>query len=377
MSTIGEGGIGSAVSSGNAAAFVAQLGRISGSALQANLIRNGADLSFRNSATDPDLLYLDVNTRRIGIKTDAANYDLETVSDVRTTRLIAGSARIDNILISNSGFSTVVGPINIVPSGPDPKIIIQRSITADLEFNNNSISSFDNANIVLDASGTGTVELQASTQIHADLAVSGNINLDGNLSKQGDLIIGDEITDIVVINTDFTQSIIPGLDNVYDLGKSDKKWNNLFAPDLTNIGTLLPRTAVISNQLQINGNENQIFAIQSNEDVALLPDTGIVYIEQTLWQDNDITNLLNTPLTFASTGIGYTRFVGNNGVVVPAGTTAQRRPQPEVGETRWNTDLEYLECYDGSVWIISIGPGDLVSQEAMQEFGNVYSLVLG
>jgi hypothetical protein len=357
--------------------FVAQLGRISGKALQPNLVRNGADLTFRNGATDSDLLYLDVNNYRIGIKTDVPNYDLEIISDVKTTRLIADDTRIDNILISNSRFSTVVGPINIVPSGPDPKIIIERLITDNLDFNDNNISSFNNSNIVLDASGTGTVELQATTRIYADLDVSGNINLGGNLSKQGNIIIGDEITDVVIINTDFTQSIIPGDNNTYDLGKSNKKWNNLFTPDLTNIGTILPRTAVISNQLRLDGNNNEIFAVQSNEDVALMPDTGIVYIEQTKWQDNDITNLLNTPLTFASIGIGYTRFMGDNGIVVPAGTDLERSVSPEVGETRWNTDQGYLECFDGNIWIISIGPGDLISSQDMEEFGNIYSLVLG
>lgn len=369
--------IGSEPSRSSESDYVAQLGRISGKALVPNLIRNGVDLTFRNRINDPDLLYIDVNNNRIGVKTEAPNYDLEVISDVRTTYLIADQARIDNILIGDSRFSTVVGPINIVPSGPDPKITIERLITDDLEFNDNIIGSFNNANIVLEASGTGTVELESTTKIYADLDVTGNIEMDGNLSKQGDIIIGDEITDVVIINTDFTQSIIPGDDNTYDLGTPNRKWNNTFTPDLTNIGTILPRTAVISNQLRLDGNNNEIFAIQSNEDVALLPDTGIVFIEQTKWQDNDITNLLDTPLTFASTGIGYTRFMGDNAMLIPAGDTSERRPMPEVGETRWNTELGYLECFDGNVWIISIGPGDLVSQSDMEEFGNIWSLVLG
>jgi hypothetical protein len=129
--------------------------------------------------------------------------------------------------------------------------------------------------------------------------------------------------------------------------------------------------------MRLDGNNNQIFAIQSNDDIALLPDTGIVYIEQTKWQDSDITNLLDTPLTFASLGIGYTRFMGDNAILIPAGTISERRPTPEVGETRWNTELGYLECFDGNVWIISIGPGDLVSTASMEDFSNIWALVLG
>lgn len=357
--------------------YVAQLGRISGKALQPNLIRNGVDLAFRNSATDSDLLYLDVNNNRIGVRIDNPNYDLEVNSNINTTRLISNDAIIDNITINDNIFSTVVGPINITPLGSDPKITIERLITSDLEFNNNDISSFDNANIILESSGTGTIELESNTNITADLYVTGNISLDGDLSKQGDLVIGDEILDVVIINTDFTQSIIPGQDSAFDFGTTTKKWNTVYTPDLSNIGTVLPQVAIVSNQLSLDGIVNKISGIQSNEDVELLPETGIVYIEQTKWQENDITNLLNTPLTFASTGIGYTRFVGDNALLVPAGPSADRRLTPEVGETRWNTDLQYLECYDGNIWLISIGPGDLVSTEEMEEYSNLWSLVLG
>jgi hypothetical protein len=89
---------------------------------------------------------------------------------------------------------------------------------------------------------------------------------------------------------------------------------------------LRPQSAVVSDQLRLDGDINKISAIQSNDDVLLLPDTGITRIESTQWQDNDITNLLNTPLTFASTaGIGYLRFIGDNGFVIPAGTVGTVR----------------------------------------------------
>jgi len=357
--------------------YVAQLGRISGKALQPNLVRNGTDLSIRNAPTDSDLLYIDVNNNRIGIKTESPIYDLEVVSDIKTTNLISTTAQTDNILISESKFSTVVGPINIVPSGIDPKITIERLITDDLEFNDNTITTFNNANIILEASGSGTLEFQTNATVRADLSVTGNITLDGNLSKQGDITIGDEPLDVIIINTDFTQSIIPGQSETYDLGSQSKNWNALYTPDLSNTGTVLPQAVDVSNQMKLDGVNNKISGLQSNEDINLLPATGIVFIEQTKWQDNDITNLLNTPLTFASTGIGYTRFVGDNAFEVPSGPTTDRRPFPEVGETRWNTDLQYLECFDGTVWLTSIGPGDLVAAEDMEEFGNLWSLILG
>ena len=55
---------------------MAQLGRIGGHLLNANLIRNGVDLSFKNTTFDSTpILFLDVNSGRVGIKTDSPAFD--------------------------------------------------------------------------------------------------------------------------------------------------------------------------------------------------------------------------------------------------------------------------------------------------------------
>ena len=48
------------------------VGRISGPLLKANLIRNGIDLAF-----ETDLLYLDVNNQRVGIKNSSPQHELD------------------------------------------------------------------------------------------------------------------------------------------------------------------------------------------------------------------------------------------------------------------------------------------------------------
>ena len=58
------------------------VGRISGPLLKANLLRQGVDLAF-----ETDLLYLDVNNSRIGIKTSTPSAELD----------INGSARIQSL----------------------------------------------------------------------------------------------------------------------------------------------------------------------------------------------------------------------------------------------------------------------------------------
>ena len=243
---------------------------------------------------------------------------------------------------------------------------------------------------MLDPNGSGTVELRAITNITGDLVVNGNISMSGNLTGTGTLTFGNQTIDTVTINTDFTQSIIPGDDLTFAMGadagdSTARRWSQAHSPDWTYItdgawpgSGLRPGSVVVSDQLRLDGVINKISAVQSNDDMRLLPFTGITRIEATQWQNNDITNLLNTPLTFASVaGIGYLRFMGDNGVVIPAGTDLQRSASPEVGETRWNIDEEYLECYDGTVWAVSTGGGIEVDVPIMEDLSHVYILMLG
>ena len=165
---------------------------------------------------------------------------------------------------------------------------------------------------------------------------------------------------------------------------SPRRWAEIHAPQWQYISTgawpgsgLAPRTVTVSSQLTLDGIINKISAIQSNEDVLLSPNSGITRIENTSWQINDITNLNNTALTIASTDIGFYQFAGTNAMVIPAGDNSQRRVSPEVGETRWNTQEAYLECYDGTVWAVSTGGGIEVTEPIMEDLGHAYTLMLG
>jgi hypothetical protein len=391
---------------------MSQLGRIGGQVLTDNLLRSGVDLAF-----ETDLLYLKVSPvtagvslnedsdpnfgkagststplTAIGINTDVPIYDFDVNGNITTneltvvTQLAPGNLRIN----APNTFTTSVGGIDVYING-NGEIFHDRLGTDNLILDGNLISSVSNSNIVLDPNGSGTVELKANTNVTGNLAVNGNISMSGNLSGQGTLIFGNNQTfDTVIINTDFTQSIIPGDDLAYAMGadasdSSVRRWSQTHAPDWTNITTgawpgsgLRPQSVIVSEQLQLDGVINKISARQSNDDVRLLPFTGITRIEATQWQNNDITNLLNTPLIFASTaGIGYLRFMDTNAFVIPSGDNSQRRASPEIAETRWNTEEGYLECYDGTVWAVSTGGGIEVDVPIMEDLGHAYTLMLG
>jgi hypothetical protein len=368
---------------------MSQLGRIGGQVLTDNLLRAGVDLAF-----ETDLLYLNVTNQQIGIRDSSPVYTLDVNNNIYTndltvvTQLAPGNLRFN----APNTISTSVGGIDVYINGGG-NIFHDRLGTDNLILDGNLISSVSNSNVVIDPNGSGTVELKANTNITGDLAVSGNISMNGNLTGLGTLTFGNNQNfDTVTVNTDFTQSIIPGDDLTYAMGadagdSTARRWSQTHAPDWTYITTgawpgsgIKPLTATISNQLTLDGTINKISGSQSNDDVRLLPFTGITRIESTQWQDNDVTNLLNTPLTFSNTGIGYTRFMGDNGMVIPAGTSAERRVSPELGETRWNTTVpldQYLESWDGSVWILSTGGGEIVTQRLMEDLGFIYSAILG
>lgn len=357
--------------------YVVALGRISGDSLVANLERQGVDLTFRNRSTDLDLLYLDVVNNRIGINTDAPVYDLDVRTNTNFDILdVTNQATIGNIKITAPNtFSTSVGPIHFYHNGTD--LWHDRLITSALEFNDNRISSFSNQNIVLDPNGTGNVRLYANTFVTGDVTVSGNIRMDGDLAVLGTVTIGDTRFDTASFTPDFSQSIVPGNDLAYDLGTNDKRWGFAHISDWTQIENITALSAVVSSQLLINGVNAKISGIQSNENVVITPDTGITYVEQTKWQDDTITNLLDSPLTINTTGTGYVRFMGNTAVVIPAGDDSQRSPTPEVGETRWSTERGYMESFDGNEWFVSTGGGAIITVPVMQDFVNIWSLILG
>jgi hypothetical protein len=318
-------------------------------------------------------------------------YDLDVNDNVKTRfATVTNQANIDNLTFNANGtIGSTTGPIEIKSTDINSIIPYDKILSDYLVIDTNVISSVSNNNIRLDPNGTGRVRFEADTLITGNLQVqgvsNGNITVDGNLSSASNIIVGDTPLDTVTVTPDFTQSIIPGIDFTYNLGQqandsSPRRWSEIWSHDLSTVITNRPNAVKVSDQLWLDGTINKITGLQSNEDIELLPDTGITFIESTKWQDNTITNLLNTPITFASTGIGYTRFMGDNGFVIPSGTTAERRASPELGETRWNTTVpldQYLESYDGSVWQLSTGGGEIVTQRLMEDLGFIYSAILG
>ena len=70
-------------------------------------------------------------------------------------------------------------------------------------------------------------------------------------------------------------------------------------------------------------------------------------------------------------------FAGTVGMDFPYGDTASRPASPEYGLVRYNTDLGYLELWDGAVWQPAIGPNSAITSQDAELLMDVWTLILG
>lgn len=228
---------------------MAQVGRISGPLLTANLERNGIDLAFRNTLDQTQLLYLDVNTGKIGINRNAPLVELNIEGDSRSTNYISTNiSDIANFTFSNNNIDINSGNINL---NANIAIVLSNLETQEFYATDNTIGTKNaNTNINFDPNGTGTVESLANVN------VDGNIHATGNITADGSLVLGSDDADDVIFNADITTDIIPASNNTYSLGASGKRWGELFSTFVNgeetvagtvDVGTIAPLTLKVGN----------------------------------------------------------------------------------------------------------------------------------
>jgi hypothetical protein len=82
-------------------------------------------------------------------------------------------------------------------------------------------------------------------------------------------------------------------------------------------------------------------------------------------------------IEFAVTGYGSNKFQGSYAVTIPAGDTAARPVSPQLGDTRWNTESNLLETYNGSTYISAAGTGGVVTRAEYDDILLQYTILLG
>lgn len=108
-----------------------------------------------------------------------------------------------------------------------------------------------------DIDGTVNVEgaatLQSTLDVTSNVTIGGNLTVDGDTTIAGNLTFGDAATDTITLTADVASSILPSIDDTYDLGAADSEWRNLYIDGTANIDTASIDTANITT-LAVSGN---------------------------------------------------------------------------------------------------------------------------
>ena len=205
---------------------MAQVGRISGPLLEANLLRQGiangtqANLSFKNTNSDPTLLKIDVANNRIGIAgVESPANRVEVLGTVKADDALSTTAFLGNLELTTNNINTDSGDIYL---DAGEHIQVTNLETEQFYITDNYISTKDtNTDIDLKFNGTGELEVKSNLEVFGNLNAGGNITLDGNIT------FGDADTDSVDFNSDVNSNIIPDQTDTYSLGISYKSWDAL------------------------------------------------------------------------------------------------------------------------------------------------------
>ena len=260
------------------------LGRISGPLLKSNLIRNGIDLAF-----ETDLLYLDVNNQKVGVRTTSPTHELQVNGTLQTTNLIVDNrADIADVTVQGSTISTNRPYLNL---GTFDNIVYQNKLRVDsIDVEGNVISTNDsNANLELRPNGTGFVD------VYGNMDVNGSIHATGDISADGSIILGDANTDDVVFNAEVSSDIIPDSHNTYQLGSDPatggKAWADVWVNQLR--ASSVQADVTIVDGVDLTLRQGNIWYVAENGDDTHAGDhqqdpvASIKYALETLAQPGD------------------------------------------------------------------------------------------
>ena len=128
-------------------------------------------------------------------------------------------------------------------------------LTGNIEGNTISgvtINSLTGSNAYIGNLSGGTLNITGTTNLGGDLNISGNIiqtgsiDLTGNVTLGGNIFIGNQTSDLVVFQGEISSSILPEVNNAFDLGAPLQAWRDLYVSGTANVGTLNAGTISLS-----------------------------------------------------------------------------------------------------------------------------------
>lgn len=218
-----------------------------------------------------------------------------------------------------------------------------------------------NSNIFATGSISGSNIIASGDISGSNLYLSGNTIVDGNITLEGNIFIGDNPLDIIVFGGEVSSSIVPEVNNAFDLGSSTQAWNDLYVSG----------TAYIQN-LALEGIEVNSIALPGNLVVSGTTTlSGSVVIEDNTTMNGNLTvtgssnlngNLNVTGTTVLSGSVVVEDNSTINGNLTVTGSSNLSGGLNVTGSTVFNSGVTITGLTDNRVVIL--GTGGILEDDA-------------
>ena len=100
--------------------------------------------------------------------------------------------------------------------------------------------------------GSSNITLLKIGENDGNVVVSGSIEVTQDLTIGGNLFLGDNIADNIVISAELSSSLIPNNNDAFDLGSDTKRWSNLYAVSASIQSVSFPGSGLLSSSQQVD-----------------------------------------------------------------------------------------------------------------------------
>jgi hypothetical protein len=282
----------------------------------------------------------------------------------------------NDIEINDNYITTTVGDNNLIfNANGSGNVRLEK-----LNFGSTTLSTVSNNDNIILSTAAGSVLIDAATALKVPVGTAG----DRSVLTQGEfryntteqLYKGFNTTSItfggVYAANRLTNVVAHPTNNTLVFTT-----NNLTAMTVSSTGIALSQLTVDNNLVF---NTNTIAPATLNNNIQLTPNgNGALIIDDWAFYTDEIVNQsLTSPLTFQNTGDGYVAFTGTSGFVIPSGDTASQPANPELGDLRYNTELEVGEIFNGVEYrSIAQTAGNLISEQEAQDISALMNLIFG
>ena len=155
----------------------------------------------------------------------------------------------------------------------------------------------------------------------SSLDITGNAKIDGNLVLGGNITIGDQSTDNIQFGGEVSSSILPKVDQAFDLGSTSKTWNELHVQTIS--GSFISASAFVGDgsgltNITVSQAATVTSTFTSQTSVAVNHNFDSKNVTVTVYDSNDV-QIIPASVTLTNTNTATVTFdTATSGFIVVA-----------------------------------------------------------